>query len=206
MKLGKNAIIFIFVSLYLLVSSISVVHSIDFFRLSTSNELSIALAIAFELGAAASLCALAILDKTNKFLVWSLFIVLTLYQIMCNVFHSYSHAEDYAQWMELFGLQGESAIYQKRVLGIVSGSILPLIALGFIKSLVDYLKTHTNPVTEEVIEPTLPEVVEPEAPESELVRTDETDEAWKELIKNDQIDNKRKRPLSTDEKITRGVQ
>jgi hypothetical protein len=91
-------------------------------------------------------------------------------------------------------------------LGIVSGSILPLIALGFIKSLVDYLKTHTNPVTEEVIEPTLPEVVEPEAPESELVRTDETDEAWKELIKNDQIDNKRKRPLSTDEKITRGVQ
>ena len=53
-------------------------------------------------------------------------------------------------WIELFGLEEAEPIYQKRVLSIVSGAILPLVALGFIKSLTDYIKPEET-VTEEVL-------------------------------------------------------
>ena len=43
-------------------------------------------------------------------------------------------------WIELFGLEEEEPIVQKRILSIVSGAVLPLVALGFIKSLVDYIR------------------------------------------------------------------
>jgi hypothetical protein len=48
--------------------------------------------------------------------------------------------ENYQGWSELFGIIEEEVVYQKRILSAVSGAILPLVALGFIKSLVDYIK------------------------------------------------------------------
>ena len=71
-----------FVSLYLMVSVISTIHVIDFFRLSNPTWLAVSLAIAFEIGAAASLASLISLDKMNKGMVWGLFIILTLMQAM----------------------------------------------------------------------------------------------------------------------------
>jgi hypothetical protein len=56
-KLVHRSIIATFVSLYLLVSIISTIHVIEFFKLSNPQWLAISLAIAFELGAAASLDA-----------------------------------------------------------------------------------------------------------------------------------------------------
>jgi hypothetical protein len=50
------------------------------------------------------------------------------------------HLVDYQAWVELIGLVDSEVIEQKRILSIVSGAILPLVALGFIKSLVDYIK------------------------------------------------------------------
>tara|TARA_Y100000385_G_scaffold282520_1_gene337100 strand:+ start:18 stop:791 length:774 start_codon:yes stop_codon:yes gene_type:complete len=136
----KWSIIGIFVGLYTLVSIISTIHVIDFFRLSNPNWLAITLAIAFEIGAAASLAAIVILDKTSKSLVWMLFLLITGMQMMGNMYYAYVHLEDYLNWSELFGIMEEEVIFQKRVLSIVSGAILPVVALGFIKSLVDYIK------------------------------------------------------------------
>lgn len=129
-----------FVSLYLMVSVISTIHVIDFFKLSNPTWLAVSLAIAFEIGAAASLASLISLDKMNKGMVWSLFVILTLMQAMGNTFYAYTHLQDFQGWSELFGLDEEEKIYQKRVLSIISGAVLPVIALGFIKSLVDYIK------------------------------------------------------------------
>lgn len=129
-----------FVSLYLMVSVISTIHVIDFFKLSNPTWLAVSLAIAFEIGAAASLASLISLDKMNKGMVWSLFIILTLMQAMGNTFYAYTHLQDFQGWVELFGLDEEEQIYQKRVLSIISGAVLPVVALGFIKSLVDYIK------------------------------------------------------------------
>lgn len=139
-KIVHFSIIAIFVSLYLLVATISMINSVDFFDLSHSGILSWSLAIGFELGAAASLAGIIILDKTNKTMVWGLFILLTLFQMMANSYHAFSNLAEFQGWIELFGLQEEEEIVQKRILAIVSGAVLPIVALGFIKSLTDYIR------------------------------------------------------------------
>lgn len=139
-KLVHWFIIFSFVALYLLVSIISTIHVIDFFELSNASGLAITLAIAFEVGAAASLASLIVLDKMNKTIVWGLFVILTFMQMMGNTYFAFSHLNNYQGWVELFGLTEMEPIAQKRILAIVSGAILPVVALGFIKALVDYIK------------------------------------------------------------------
>ena len=154
-------IIGIFVSLYFLVATISMINSVAFFDLAHEGLMNWALAIGFELGAAASLAAIVILDRTNKTMVWALFLLLTSFQMMANSFHAFINLENYMGWIELFGLEEAEPIYQKRVLSIVSGAILPLVALGFIKSLVDYVRPE-RPETIPPPEPTQP--IEPIIP------------------------------------------
>ena len=152
----KYFIISTFVTLYLLVSVISTIHVISFFELSNPQWLAISLAIAFEIGAAASLASLITLDKMNKGIVWGLFIILTFMQAMGNTYYAYINLENFQGWIELFGLSEEDLIYQKRILSIVSGAILPVVALGFIKALVDYIKPSPEPIeikTDNITEP-----------------------------------------------------
>ena len=139
-KLVSGFIIGTFVMLYVLVSLISTIHVIDFFELSNPRSMAIALAVAFEIGAAASLASLITLDKMNKTLVWALFIAITAMQMQGNMYYAFMNLESYETWAELFNLIEEEPLFQKRVLAFVSGAILPLVALGFIKSLVDYIK------------------------------------------------------------------
>jgi len=139
-KLVKRFVIGTFITLYALVSVISTIHVIDFFELSNPYWLAVTLAIGFEIGAAASLASLVILKKMNKTLVWALFITITLMQMQGNMYYAFINLEDFGSWAELFDLIDEDIIDQKRILAFVSGAILPLIALGFIKSLVDYIK------------------------------------------------------------------
>lgn len=149
-KWVNGFIIGTFVSLYLLVSIISTIHVIDFFELSNPKWLAISLAIGFELGAAASLAAIITLDKMNKTLVWALFLVITAMQMQGNMYYAFINMGDFTTWSELFNLIEEEPLYQKRVLSFVSGAILPLVALGFIKSLVDYIKpADDSPVLDE---------------------------------------------------------
>jgi len=143
-KAANVFIIGTFVTLYLLVSIISTIHVIDFFSMSNPKWLAISLAIAFELGAAASLASIVALEKMNRTIVWLLFITLTAMQAMGNTYYAYIHLENFHGWIDLFGLNEEELIYQKRILSIVSGAILPIVALGFIKSLVDYIKPESK--------------------------------------------------------------
>lgn len=133
-------IISTFVLLYLVVSIISTIHVVDFFEMTNPKWLSVFLAIAFEIGAAASLASIIVLDKMNKFIVWSLFFVLTAMQAIGNTYFAYTHLSDFTAWSELFGLSEEEPIFQKRILSVISGAILPLVSLGFIKALVDYIR------------------------------------------------------------------
>jgi hypothetical protein len=149
-KAIKYFVIGTFVSLYLVVSVISTIHVVEFFDLSNPKWLSVSLAIAFELGAAASLASIIALDRTNKFMVWGLFIILTLMQAMGNSYYAYTNIQDYSMWSELFGLSEEDPIFQKRILSVISGAILPLVALGFIKSLVDYIKPVETQLPDEI--------------------------------------------------------
>lgn len=159
-KLVKYFIIGTFVGLYLAVSVISTIHVVEFFQLTNPRWLAISLAVAFELGAAASLASIIALDKMNQTLVWALFITLTLMQSMGNSYWAYSHAQDFSSWSELFGLSEEDLIYQKRILSLISGAILPLVALGFIKSLVDYIRP-TSQVDAKITDHPIEEKEEP---------------------------------------------
>tara|TARA_R110002124_G_scaffold89538_2_gene228827 strand:- start:3309 stop:4142 length:834 start_codon:yes stop_codon:yes gene_type:complete len=143
-KIINGFIIGTFVSLYILVSVVSTIHVIDFFELSNPYWLAVTLAIGFELGAAASLAALITLDKMNKSLVWALFITITAMQMQGNMYYAFISLEEYTGWVELFNLVEWEPLAQKRLLAAVSGAILPLVALGFIKSLVDYIKPESE--------------------------------------------------------------
>lgn len=145
MKANKDKIVHwfiigIFTSLYFFVATMSMINSISFFDLAHGKAMSWALAIAFEMGTAASLASIIILEKMNRVIVWLLFWTLTIFQCMANSYDSFVNLENYYGWVELFGLTEEEPIFQKRVLSILSGAILPLVALGFIKSLADYIK------------------------------------------------------------------
>tara|TARA_R110002033_G_scaffold119141_2_gene162599 strand:- start:67 stop:576 length:510 start_codon:yes stop_codon:yes gene_type:complete len=139
-KLVNGFIIGTFVGLYVLVSIVSTIHVIDFFELSNPRWLAITLAIGFEIGAAASLASLITLDKMNKTIVWALFLTITAMQMQGNMYYAFLNLENYTGWVELFNLLEWEPLAQKRLLAFVSGAILPLVALGFIKSLVDYIK------------------------------------------------------------------
>jgi hypothetical protein len=196
---NKGISIFIistFVLLYLITSIVSTIHVIDFFRLSNPNWLSVSIAIAFEVGAAASLASIIVLDKMNKFIVWSLFFILTAMQAIGNTYFSYTHLSDFTEWSELFGLSEEEPIFQKRVLAIISGAILPLISLGFIKALVDYIKPEGDQEKiEEVEEEKIEEVEEERIQES--AETIEEEEIKEEKIENVDNTNKSRRLKDT---------
>jgi len=147
-KTVKYFVIGTFVTLYAIVSLISTIHVIDFFKLSNPDWLAVSLAIAFEIGAAASLASIIALKKMNKTLIWGLFIILTLMQMMGNTYFAFVNLNDYQAWVDLFGLTDSEPLFQKRVLAVISGAVLPLVALGFIKSLVDYIKPNEDDDTD----------------------------------------------------------
>ena len=216
-----------FVTLYLLVSIISTIHVVDFFSLSNPKWLAVSLAIGFEVGAAASLASLIVLDKMNKGIVWGLFILLTAMQAMGNTYYAFSHLQNFTGWIELFGLQEEDLIYQKRMLAIISGAVLPVVALGFIKSLVDYIKPtpdaiQTEPIAEEpILEPVknpVQESVQAETPnkapkvkkKTPVSQEKSTGPIEVDLTKPKHIDllevpDRDTRRLSADERISRGI-
>jgi hypothetical protein len=203
-KLTRNFIIGTFVTLYVMVSIISTIHVIDFFKLSNPEWLAITLALAFEVGAAASLASIIALKKMNKSIVWMLFFTLTLMQAMGNAYFAYMHLEGYQGWIELFGLVDSEPIEQKRILSIVSGAILPLVALGFIKSLVDYIKPSEE-VTEEVSGAVNDQITDAV---TQLKKSDDEILAEAEKIKTqkiwDKVDELRKEgklPIPTEEDI-----
>jgi hypothetical protein len=182
---------------------------IDFFNLSNPQWLSISLAVAFEVGAAASLASLITLEKMNKTIVWMLFIILTLMQAMGNTYYAYVHLKDFQGWIELFGLAEEDLIYQKRILSITSGAILPVVALGFIKSLVDYIRPEREPTLNNKSEDNqviTNEIVKIENSFESQVSPDQTDEILQEasnqVEQSPRIDN----IISIDNRIARGFQ
>jgi hypothetical protein len=212
----KWSIISIFVGLYAMVSVISTIHVIDFFRLSNPNWLAVTLAIAFEVGAAASLAAIIILDKTSRGLVWALFVTITLMQMMGNMYFAYTHLTDYKSWSELFGLIEEEPIFQKRILALVSGAILPLVALGFIKSLVDYIRPSKVEEIKAIIEEReeiqteiAKEVIEDFVPSEEATEEQiaEIEEMKQEVlaIENDSTLSEKEKIRKTEEKVARVI-
>ena len=140
MKALDKTIIVFFVLLYIAISVFSTIHVYDFFLLSNPHYISVGLSIAFELGQLIVLCALVRIMYFNAPIIWMLFILLTGMQIMGNTYYSFINLENYQGWIDLFGLNDQDDINQRRIISLIQGGVLPIIALGFAKALVNYLK------------------------------------------------------------------
>lgn len=130
----------VFTLLYLIVSIISLICSTSFFNLAHSGIMSWVLAIGFELGAMSCLLSTLILPKNKLGLVWFMFVILTLFQCMGNMYAAFINLENYSDWISMFGMDELEPIAQKRVLAAISGIILPLVALGFIRIMANILQ------------------------------------------------------------------
>lgn len=148
--LMRKIIITSFIVVPIISSTISALHIVDFFSLGNPTWLSIALAIAIELGSIASFLTLSILDKLNKSIVWTVFIILFFMQMIGNMYFSYDFisaaiAAD-AAWLTAFKdmiefFLGELELTDvKMYLTILISWPIPLISVFLLKSAVDYLK------------------------------------------------------------------
>lgn len=139
----KKILTILFSILYLAVGFVSVYHAINFFAISNENWLAIILAVAFEIGQAAVLFSLLV-NKSKKTMPWILMIVLTLVQVLGNVYSSYQYAAinsmdeiKYFTDSVLFYLQDPDPMVNQVMISYITGAILPIVALCMTSMIVD---------------------------------------------------------------------
>jgi hypothetical protein len=144
----RKIIIVLFLSVPVLSSIISAIHLVRFFELGNPTIMSYVLSLVFELGSIASFLVLSILKQTNKTLLWVVFIILALLQIVGNVYFSYDYIFNILQsnphwldsiksFMNFFEIDVKDTHI---VLSLIIGLPIPIIALFFLKSTSEYLQ------------------------------------------------------------------
>jgi len=120
-----------------LVAGISISHVVSWYDIANPFSWAVYLSIAIEVGAMTALVA-----ATNKIKggVWFMFGLITLIQMIGNVFFSYkeidSNSDLFKSWVELtgplfegLGSDPSDIISQKRWLAFLEGGLLPIISL-----------------------------------------------------------------------------
>lgn len=152
----RNIFIGLFAILYISVAFVSTFHAISFFGLANQLWIAVMLAITFEIGQAAVLFSILTNATKNKIMPWFLMIVLTIVQVLGNVYSSYkfliTNSESLLQyfkepifvWMEMPDQQCNV------ILTYIIGAILPIVSLLMTSMVTSYLeKTEDKPVIED---------------------------------------------------------
>ena len=205
----RNVYIALFAILYLIVAFSSFWHAIEFFALTNHSWMSIILAFAFEVGQAAVLLAILTSAKErSKFTPWILMCILTLVQIIGNVYSSYKYimlnaSENLRYFKEPIFIWTNLPDAQATVIiTYISSAILPLCALLLTSMITNYLEdnntadTITEPAAEDITEPAaednekenIIEEVNKEAEETNVPIEDEPEEEIEEP--DDEIEDK----------------
>lgn len=152
-KIQQKITIWTFISLYVCVGFVSCYHAISFFSISNPVWLGIILALAFEVGQAVVLFSIltGTEKESKKPLPWILMIILTVVQILGNVFSSYKFAMihntdqiDYFTKSVLFFVQSPNPDYNYVMISYITGAILPVVALCMTSMVTSMLKKQ-NP-------------------------------------------------------------
>lgn len=171
-SLIRKVVIGTFLSVPAISSIISTIHLIDLFNLGNPTWLSILLAVTFELGSIASLLAISVIERIKVGAIWFIFFILSALQIIGNVYYSYSFTSDQllsnptflTNFMDLFSfITGDEMKDVKIFLSCIIGIPIPLIALFFLKSNIDYLKPDKIKKEEEPKQVTPEKKEEPES-------------------------------------------
>lgn len=147
----RKIFIILFAILYISVAFVSTFHAISFFGLANLTWIAVLLAITFEIGQAAVLFSILTNATKNKFIPWFLMIVLTIVQILGNVYSSYQYLitnsneslryfkEPIFVWMDMPDQQCNV------ILTYIIGAILPIVSLLMTSMVTSYLeKTDDN--------------------------------------------------------------
>jgi len=181
----RKVVIGTFLSVPAISSVISTIHLIDLFNLGNPTWLSILLAVTFELGSIASLLAISVIDKIKTGAIWFIFFILSGLQIIGNIYYSYSFTSDQilsnptflTNFMDLFSfITGDEIRDVKIFLSCIIGIPIPLIALFFLKSNIDYLKPkkQVQPIEESTKQDEEEQLKIDQAPEIKETSDEET--------------------------------
>ena len=139
----KKSLIVLFSLLYIAVGFVSTYHAIAFFAISNEKWLAVILAIAFEIGQATVLFSL-LTSKTKKVMPWILMGVLTLVQVLGNVYSSYAYMITYNMDLVkyftdsvLFYVQDPDPKVNQVMISYITGAILPIVSLCMTSMVVD---------------------------------------------------------------------
>ena len=186
----RNIYIGLFAILYLIVAFSSFWHAIEFFALTNHSWMSIILAFAFEVGQAAVLLAILTSAKErSKFTPWILMCILTLVQIIGNVYSSYKYimlnaSENLRYFKEPIFIWTDLPDAQATVIiTYISSAILPLCALLLTSMITNYLEDNGKDSEKETI---IEEGEKEEKVEEEVDETNEpTEDKHEEEIQED---------------------
>ena len=151
----RKIFLILFAILYISVALVSTFHAISFFGLANNSWISVMLAITFEIGQAAVLFSILTgASGKNKVIPWILMCVLTLVQILGNVFSSYEYLitnsgdnlrffkEPIFVWTDLPDNQCNV------ILTYIIGAILPIVALLMTSMVTSYLNKSEENIKE----------------------------------------------------------
>ena len=148
-KSFNKIFLWLFIVLYAAIAFVSTYHAIAFFSLSNPVWLAVILAVAFEVGQAGVL--FSILTNTDKddrrSLPWILMGILTIVQVLGNVFSSYQYMIinnidqiKYFTKSVLFFVQSPNPDYNYVMISYITGAILPVVALCMTSMVVNMLR------------------------------------------------------------------
>ena len=170
----------LFVALYAAVGLVSTIHAVSFFSLANTLPLAILLAVAFEIGQAAVLFSILTDERQRKrFMPWCLMCILTLVQVIGNVYSSYKYlitnSIDLLRFFKepIFIWGSIPDDVANVLLTYIIGAILPLVSLA----LSDMVTERINLGGDEKAEkPKIEDVKTEEAIEDEVIENEETQE------------------------------
>ena len=151
----RKIFLILFAILYISVALVSTFHAVSFFGLANNSWVSVMLAITFEIGQAAVLFSILTgASGKNKIIPWILMCVLTLVQILGNVFSSYEYlitnsADNLRFFKEPIFVWTDLPDDQCNViLTYIIGAILPIVALLMTSMVTNYLNKDEEPIKE----------------------------------------------------------
>ena len=149
---SKKIFLWLFAILYISVAFVSTFHAISFFGLANSMWIAVMLAITFEIGQAAVLFSILTNATKSKVIPWILMTVLTIVQVLGNVYSSYQYLitnsesllkyfkEPIFVWMDMPDQQCNV------ILTYIIGAILPIVSLLMTSMVTGYLNKEDNKI------------------------------------------------------------
>jgi hypothetical protein len=142
----KNIIVTAFVIPILLVAFVSISHVTSFYGLSNPITWAVYLSVGIEIAALSALAAVSV--NMGRF-VYLPFFVVTLIQMIGNIFFSFTYIDETSQlfqdWVamtggmfEMMGIERTDLNSHKTIVSFLSGGLLPIISLTFAHMLVKF--------------------------------------------------------------------